>query len=163
MMVCSFHIPPGSSWGSKLKGETQEKIAEWLARQSGSLIFGIDANSPKTDHFNHEKNEWWNNKEPLLLGAEPLHKCRDAFRIWLSSRTTDELGPRSSTPLATSYYRGHGAHRTPCRYDFVFLSDDINTENIEYIFDQRLSDHALVAGSFKLGPSRVGKSRKGRR
>lgn len=49
LTVCSFHIPPGASW-EKIKTKTGDAIAEWLAAQQGSLIFGIDANGPRIDH-----------------------------------------------------------------------------------------------------------------
>jgi hypothetical protein len=47
--VCSFHIPPGATW-KMIKPQTMKAIAEWLALQSGTVVVGMDANSPKTDH-----------------------------------------------------------------------------------------------------------------
>src|SRR5262245_16264084 len=44
--VCSFHTPPGASWG-EVKPRTLKAIAQWLQRQPPPLIFGIDANCPK--------------------------------------------------------------------------------------------------------------------
>jgi exonuclease III len=58
LRMCSFHIPPGASWG-KIKPQTLRAIAEWLTKQSGYTIFGIDANTPKTDHPVFEQNQWW--------------------------------------------------------------------------------------------------------
>jgi hypothetical protein len=85
MTVCSFHIPPGASWG-EIKPQTLKAIAEWLTMKSGTIIFGIDANCPKTDHPDPQKNEWWWDDEPALLGAKPAHSLRDTLRTLLNSR-----------------------------------------------------------------------------
>ncbi|MGE0736607.1 MAG: hypothetical protein AB7P50_17820 [Alphaproteobacteria bacterium] len=148
--ICSFHIPPGVSWGV-VKPQTEKAIAEWLSEQEGSTIFGIDANAPKTDHPNAAENEWWWEDEPLLLGQKPLHQLRDAFREFVGERPDilEEIRRvRPSGPLAISHYRGRGSKRTACRYDFIFVSQDVAVDKVEYIFDQTLSDHALVVGQF---------------
>jgi hypothetical protein len=150
--ICSFHIPPGASWGI-VKPQTEKAIAEWLSAQGGNVIFGIDANTPKTDHPNAAENEWWWADEPLLLGQKPLHQLRDAFRVFLSDQPAlfDEIRRvRPSGPLAISHYRGHGSQTTPCRYDFIFFSQDVAVDKVEYIFDKTLSDHALVSGQLAL-------------
>src|SRR5215472_17378306 len=49
LTVCSFHTPPGASWG-EVKPSTLTTIAQRLQRQPPPLIFGIDANCLKTDH-----------------------------------------------------------------------------------------------------------------
>ena len=84
LTVCSFHIPPGATWGV-IKPLTMKAIAEWLALQPGSLVVGMDANSPKTDHPDPLKNEWWWKDEPALLGSTPMHGLRDAFHAYSSA------------------------------------------------------------------------------
>lgn len=155
LAVCSFHIPPGASWG-KIKPETQKAIAQWLGQHEGSLIFGIDANAPKQDHPDPEKNIWWWEDEPLLLGHAPAHPLRDAFRLFLEDRPAVFEGIRQASPkgpLAVSHFRGRGSHRTACRYDFIFVTPDIRPEQVDYVFDKTLSDHALVAGNFNVSKS----------
>src|SRR5262245_62004366 len=43
LTICSFHTPPGASWG-EVKPRTLATIARWLQLQATPLVFGIDAN-----------------------------------------------------------------------------------------------------------------------
>jgi exonuclease III len=153
LTVSCFHTPPGSTWG-KIKPQTLKTIATWLGDHDNPLVVGIDANTPKTDHPNHEMNEWWWTDEPLLLGPTPLHKLRDAFRAYLAEQPMrlDEIRTvRPAGPLAISYVRGRGARKTDCRYDFILVSNEITVREVKYIFDKTLSDHALVIGNLERG------------
>jgi endonuclease/exonuclease/phosphatase family metal-dependent hydrolase len=155
LTVCSFHIPPGASWGN-VKTQTQKAIAVWLSGKRGPVIVGIDANSPKTDTPIHDEVEFWPMDEPLLLGPKPLHRLRDAFRLFLADRPAilDEIQhARPTGPLAVSHRRGSGTERTPCRYDFILVSPQVKVDHVEYVFDESLSDHALVAGQFEVTSS----------
>jgi endonuclease/exonuclease/phosphatase family metal-dependent hydrolase len=149
VMVCSFHTPPGASWG-EVKPRTLKAIARWLQRQPSPLLFGIDANCPKTDHPDIERNEWWWEDEPLLLGGTPLHQLHDVFRVHLASNPnelTGILATRPNGPLAVSHVRGNRRKMTECRYDFIYATPDIGIENVVYVFDDTIravSDHALV-------------------
>jgi Endonuclease/Exonuclease/phosphatase family len=147
LTVCSFHIPPGATWGM-IKPQTMKAIAEWLRSQPGSLVVGMDANSPKTDHPDPLKNEWWWEDEPALLGPAPQHGLRDAFRLFLddSQDLFDAIKTsRPAGPLAISYLRGSGVKNIPCRYDVILVSTDVAVRNVEYLpLDDALSDHALV-------------------
>jgi endonuclease/exonuclease/phosphatase family metal-dependent hydrolase len=149
MTVCSFHIPPGASWG-EIKPQTLKAIAEWLTMQSGTIIFGIDANCPKTDHPGPQKNEWWWDDEPALLGANPAHSLRDTLRTLLNSRpeVLDQIrSQKPCGPLAISHYRGRGKSKTACRYDFIYVSQDLAVHDVKYLYDEAVvagSDHALV-------------------
>ncbi len=157
LTVCSFHIPPGASWG-KIKAETQHAIADWLAAKKGSLIFGIDANSPKVDHpTNPGMNVLWrrdSKDKPQLLAVPGL---RDAYRVFVKDRpviNSEIPAIPPNGPLAISHYRHRGPQRTPCRYDFIFVSNDIAVGRVDYIntFENKLSDHALVMGDFDFKP-----------
>jgi Phage integrase family len=147
LTLCSFHIPPGATWG-RIKPQTMKAIAEWLRSQPGSLVVGMDANSPKTDHPDPLKNEWWWEDEPALLGPAPQHGLRDAFRLFLddSQELFDAIKTsRPAGPLAISYLRGSGVKNIPCRYDVILVSLDVAVSNVEYLpLDGVLSDHALV-------------------
>lgn len=153
--VCSFHIPPGATWGT-IKPQTMKAIAEWLGSQSGSLVVGMDANSPKTDHPDPLKNVWWWKDEPTLLGATPLHRLRDAFRVFLGDRQDvfDAIKTsRPAGPLAISYLRGSGVKNIPCRYDVILVSSDVAVRKVEYLpLDDALSDHALVVSHLEVQP-----------
>jgi len=122
MTMCSFHTPPGASWG-KTKPQTLRAIAEWLTKQSGHTIFGIDANAPKTDHPMFDQNQWWWEDEPALLRHSPLHELRDCLRLYLAERPRmmEEIVSRRPTgPLAISHIRGNRRKMIECRYDFIY-------------------------------------------
>jgi endonuclease/exonuclease/phosphatase family metal-dependent hydrolase len=153
--VCSFHTPPGASWG-EVKPRTLKAIAQWLRRQPPPLIFGIDANCPKMDHPDIQRNEWWWEDEPLLLGAVPLHKLQDVFRVYLANNPNELagiVGARPNGPLAISYVRGSGPQTTECRYDFIYATPDVRVDKVAYVFDDTIreaSDHALVIADLVL-------------
>jgi hypothetical protein len=128
-------------------------MTRWLVEQSGSILFGIGADSPKTDRPNQRENEWGCADEPLLLGATPWHQLKDAFRTLVREQPDllDEvLNERPEGPLAISRYRGHGTQKTPCRHDFVFTSPDIMVGEMAHTLYETLSDHALVAAQLEL-------------
>ncbi|WP_105327598.1 MULTISPECIES: hypothetical protein [Pirellulaceae] len=147
--ACCFHAPPGANWGV-VKPQTLVKIAEWLSEREGSSIVGIDANCPKFEHLDITQNEWWWADEPKLLGPSPIHAMKDAFRIHLSQQPQELEGiikQRPNGPLAVSHVRGNSRKRTECRYDFVYISDDIGVKQVRYDFGNQVrasSDHALV-------------------
>ena len=147
--VCSFHIPPGANW-REVKTRALKAIARWLPLQPSPLIFGIDANCPKTDHPDIQKNEWWRDGEPLLLGGSPLHRLRDVFRAHLEHNPDERariVAARPNGPLAVSHVRGNRRTMTECRYDFIYATPDVRVERVRYMFDNMIravSDHALV-------------------
>jgi exonuclease III len=151
----SFHMPPGASWG-KIKPATMTAIARWLAEQDGRVILGIDANAPKLDHPDPAANEWWWKEEPTLLGSNPLHHLRDAFRIFLEQHPEMMrliCAERPRGPLATSHVRGRGRKRTACRYDFIYVTDHFAVEGMSYLMEEGLkagSDHALVIATMSV-------------
>lgn len=148
LTICSFHAPPGVSWGDK-KPQSHLALAHWLGEHQWPILVGMDANAPKTDHSDYKKNEWWWKEEALLLGPRPLHPLRDAFRLWLSTHPREAEHIRSNRPkgpLAVSYNRGRGMS-IPCRYDCIYLTPDIDVVQVRYLYDEALkagSDHALV-------------------
>lgn len=150
LTTCSFHTPPGASW-KELKPKSHSLFAEWLQSQNSRFVFGIDANAPKIDHPDFDQNQWWWKAEPLLLGVNAIHSLKDAYRIYLYSHPEEFeriRRERPEGPLAISYKRGNRrVNRIDSRYDFVFVTSDINVYEVVYLYDdaiQAVSDHALV-------------------
>ncbi|HEY7347289.1 MAG TPA: endonuclease/exonuclease/phosphatase family protein [Ktedonobacterales bacterium] len=156
LTACSFHAPPGVNWG-ELKPQTFRAIAAWLARQEQALIFGMDANTPEVDHPDIDQNRWWYKDEAILLGSQAPHRLKDALRVYLHTHAEEMeqiLTVRPEGPLAISYTRGKGKQLTPCRYDLISITPDIEVENIRYLYSEALragSDHALVVAGLRIG------------
>jgi len=145
----------------KTKPQTLRAIAEWLTKQSGHTIFGIDANAPKTDHPIFDQNQWWWEEEPILLGYSTLHELRDCLRLYLAERPRmmEEIVSRTPTgPLAASYKRGN-RRKIECRYDFIYISQGLDVLDVNYFYEESVqvgSDHALVTALLKIrGESHV--------
>jgi endonuclease/exonuclease/phosphatase family metal-dependent hydrolase len=155
MTVCSFHAPPGTNWG-EIKPRTLKAIGRWLARQPPPLVFGIDANAPKTDHPDISCNKWWWEEELLLLGATPLHELKDSLRLFLDANPAEfarAVRARPNGPLAVSHIRGNRLNTTECRYDFIYVTSDIQVRKVQYNFGKRIraiSDHALVIADLEV-------------
>ena len=149
IQFCSFHIPPGSSWG-KIKPLTFKILAKWLKAQETPIVLGMDANAPKSDRENIDENEWWWKDEPVFLGANPEHHLKDIFRKYLDKnpQKLQEIKKlRPEGPLAISHIRGNKRKYTPCRYDFIYATQDFEVINVKYLYDEAIeagSDHALV-------------------
>ena len=100
----------------------------------------------------------------MLLGATPIHQLQDAFRIFLKQNPDlwkQLCDKRPSGPLAISHVRGRGEKRTPCRYDFIYVSTDVRVNEVEYLYEEAIaagSDHALVIGSFDHKPRELPKT-----
>jgi len=69
LTACSFHIPPGVSWGEK-KPEQVKRIAAWLVKKKGPIVLGMDANAPETDHPDQETNKWVVEGRTAFAGCE---------------------------------------------------------------------------------------------
>lgn len=155
LTVCSFHTPPGANWG-EVKPRTLKTIARWLPLQTTPLIFGIDANCPKTDHPDIRQNEWWWPEESLLLGDPPIHSLRDVLRVYFMTHPRElarAVAARPNGPLAVSHVRGNSRKMTDCRYDFIYATPNVEVEAVSYVFDDTIkavSDHALVVADLVL-------------
>lgn len=147
LTVCSFHAPPGVTWKER-KPQSLVALARWLSYYPGSILVGMDANTPKTDHPDITQNEWWWKEEPLLLGERPLHPLRDALRSWLATHPSEAMqvcADRPQGPLAISHKRGRT--NVPCRYDCIYTTDHFIVTRIAYLYDEAIqagNDHALV-------------------
>ena len=154
LKVCSFHAPPGVSWGEK-KPQSFLALAHWFTQHPSGVLVGMDANAPKRDHPDHQQNEWWWEEEECLLGSQPLHSLKDALRVWLAANPLEAESIRRVNPdgpLAVSYDRGQ-ATSTPCRYDFIYSTTDFSVARVRYLYNEALkvgSDHALVVADLTL-------------
>lgn len=159
LTAASFHIPPGSTWGN-VKVEAFKAIAAWLGRKRSRLVFGIDANAPKSDRPDIAENTWWRDGEHLVLGERPAHRLRDVLRAYLADhprRLRKMLAERPGGPLEVSYDRGRRGKPVLCRYDFIFATPDVKIGRVRYLYEESRragSDHALVVADLELPISR---------
>jgi exonuclease III len=146
--VCAFHAPPGVNWG-KAKSEAYVALSKWMENRSGPAILGMDGNSPKVDHPDHARTEFWRESEDKVLGVDVKHRLRDSLRVFLESNPnvmSQILEKTPTGPLALSYDRGK-ASSVPCRYDFVMVSPEFQVKRVEYPYGRSIeagSDHSAV-------------------
>lgn len=160
-IACSFHAPPGVSWGISKPRQAVE-IANWLCNIKKPIWFGIDANTPEIDHPNFDKTRThWHtgdrrlNGEPgddLLIASSKIHDLNDAYRLYLNknkSALTEIMTKAPNGPLAVSHITGKrkDSPDNPRRYDAVWVSDDYDVTNVTYPYEESVasgSDHSLV-------------------
>lgn len=139
LRVCSFHARPatGGTPGRPPLGYTRQIFhrvcADWIAEHDGTALFGIDANGPYIDHPEPARWRPAMAGDATLIGPDPEHQLTDAMYRWLTSRPDELRAIRSSRPegpLAVSYVTT-GSKR-PCRYDHLYVTDDIDVEDIQY-------------------------------
>ncbi len=154
-LCCSFHAPPGVTHKEK-KPQSFVAIADWLADRSQPIVFGFDANTPKWDRPDLNKSAWHWEDEPVLVGPEPRHDLKDAFRVYLNQNPAIANAIRTlrpDGPLEVSYVRGRGQTKYLCRYDFIYVSDEFRVETVAYHYNEAVragSDHAVVMASLDL-------------
>lgn len=133
LRVASFHARPGSSGLGLVKQLFHRVCAEWVAQCPGSLIFGVDANSPRVDH--PDPTQWmpFLAGEATLIGPRPRHHLVDALTRWLDRNPQarrEVLAIRPEGPLAVSYYTPR--QDTPRRYDHLFVTPDFDVRGVTY-------------------------------
>jgi hypothetical protein len=115
--AASLALPPGVSW-KQAKPRQALLIAEWLHSLSGTVIFGIDANTPRSELHLPEATPFWESRwfyedERALLGAEHerRHGLRDVYRdAWLADPDR-RSHLRGGDPLAVSHFASRGPGR----------------------------------------------------
>jgi endonuclease/exonuclease/phosphatase family metal-dependent hydrolase len=139
LRVCSFHARPatGGRPGRPPLGYARQLFhrvcADWLAEHNGSMLFGVDANSPYVDHPDPARWQPSMAGDATLIGPQPRHRLTDALYRWLEEHPEDLERVRTERPdgpLAISYETS-GAGR-PVRYDHLFVTDDLRVETITY-------------------------------
>lgn len=148
------------NWGPTAKARFFEGLATWLSGQSSRTILGADCNSPRVDHPDVRRNEYWygsvpgDQNEHLLHDPEKApHALRDSYRTYLEENPNELariVKTRPNGPLAVSHINVSTV-RSERRYDFVYTTPDIHPVRVEYLADEAgvgakggMSDHALV-------------------
>jgi endonuclease/exonuclease/phosphatase family metal-dependent hydrolase len=121
------------------------------------MLLGLDANTPKVDHPDEARSEfWWPPHEPLVLGSPAAreHDLSDAFRRWLAANRFELeaiAAERPAGPLAVTHLRG--AKNIPCRYDQIWVSPEWTVESVRHLTEASFeagSDHALVSANLSI-------------
>lgn len=159
--AASFHQIAGSDrkWGRPAKRAVFEAIAQWAAEHERRCLFGIDANSPETDHPDVAQNRYFpvdgsfDQREYLLHDPRHApHVLEDVYRRFLREHAPEQLesirGERPSGPLAIS----HVNRGRPRRFDFIFASPDLQLSHVEYREDLRrgANEHAPIVATVEL-------------
>jgi len=150
--AASLALPPGVNWGPA-KPRQALLLARWLAERAGPVIFGIDANTPKTERADLAANTWWHADEARLLGVERRHDARDVYRDYLHA-TGALPAAGSQGPLAVSFERHGGrGRRVPCRYDAIYATPEWHVDDAAYHYNAGRtagSDHGYVTATLRL-------------
>lgn len=139
--LLNFHSLTGVSY-KKAKGSNFASIAEFLYLHKDLDFFCCDSNEPKSDSFNIDNLEFWDQKvngkgASLIFGKTKVHNLSDPVKSSLLL----------FSELPASYYTG----KTSRRYDYIFVSDRWETESFNFYYEESIkasSDHAMVAGIF---------------
>ena len=147
----SYHSLTGSGFKAG-KGVAYRTLLETLAGRERPMLLGLDANTPRVDHPDEVRSEfWWPAHEPLVLGPAGArkHDLSDAYRLWLAANPGALAAieaERPDGPLAVTHLRG--AKNAPCRYDQVWVSPEWTVESADHRTEASFeagSDHALVS------------------
>lgn len=160
LTAASLALPPGVRWG-QAKPRQALLIADWLDQTRGSVVFGIDANTPHTEQYRPDaepfwKAEWFYDDEQLLLGVagQRRHRLQDVYRdVWLADPAR-RTGLTAGQPLAVSHVapRGRG-RREVVRYDAIWATSDVGVHDVAYCWDGKGfagSDHGLVRAALSV-------------
>jgi len=158
--IASWHAPNAASEGVVTKMQGYQGIVDWLGGSSGPIVLGFDGN-----HWNRtldlELKHVPDSADPWLLenrffAANSLHRMRDAVLDHLSAHPQEyeqikELRPQG--PLAVSYIRGSKKYPVEDRFDYVFVSGEMEVRSCSYDYKGATaagSDHALVTADLHL-------------
>lgn len=151
--VCSIHSLTGTSY-NRTKVINFLTIADWLENRNKPMVIGIDANTPKSDHPDLRKSNWWYKEEPILFGADARHDLKDSYRIYLEAHPElfkDIISKNPDGPIAISYKRG--PQKIPCRYDVIYVSPEWKIRHAQYFYEESVehgSDHSIVTAKLLL-------------
>jgi endonuclease/exonuclease/phosphatase family metal-dependent hydrolase len=169
LTVCSYHAPPGVSWG-RIKADQAVGFSDWLVRHEGPVLVGADANTPEVDGIDfHDSLTHWrtgsvglhgDRGDDVLWGPAVTHDLHDVLRTFLATRP-DELkairGLRPGGPLEVSHVTGRRSSvpgsGVPRRYDSIWATRDFEVLNVAYLLEPAIaagSDHAAVVADVRL-------------
>lgn len=158
--VASWHAPNAAGEGVATKMQGYRGIVDWLGTVGGPAVLGLDGN-----HWNRsvklEPGHVPDSDDPWLLenrffGANKPHKMRDAFLDHLRGhpREYQEFKERRPQgPLAVSYVRGSKQNSIEDRFDYVFVSEEIEVAECSYNYQGATaagSDHGIVTAELRL-------------
>ncbi|KZE36314.1 hypothetical protein AV656_14285 [Bhargavaea cecembensis] len=162
MLKClCFHSLTGVGY-KKAKTAQFIGVAEYLHQYRGQpFICCFDANEPEIDHVEMQKMKYFNQAgdqgkgAEMILGPKPVHRMKDAYRIWLDMhpKLLADLKQKQADldssqlrylPLAVSHLV---SRKYPKRYDYIFVSDHFKVIHAEYRLEEAIragGDHAMV-------------------
>lgn len=158
--VASWHAPNAAGEGVKVKMQGYQAITDWLQGLAGPVILGFDSNhwSVSTDlespDVENKDSSFY--LEKSFFGASPPHQLRDALidYFWQDNAAYQRaIRERPNGPLAVSYIRGSSSNPTEDRFDYIFVSDDIEVSYCRYDYEgakNARSDHGIVIADVKL-------------
>ena len=168
--LVTYHSPNAADYHER-KAEQAVRLARWLKSVDGPVILGGDFNTPGDDppDFTKVRVGWPTGKkelagqpgEDVLVGAEPDHDLKDAYRTYLRHHPklwNQIKKDQPEGPLKVSHYTDR--KRTGgYRYDAIWLSDHFKVQHVEYVEGSLDvgTDHALVPVTAKLKPRSKGK------
>jgi exonuclease III len=152
--IVSWHAPNAAGERIGPKMQAYEAITDWLEERTGLIILGFDGN-----HWNlnvdlappdsaGESNEWY--QESSFFSATPRHRLQDALLAYYRRDVkayNEALVFRPNGPLAVSYQRGSSRNPVLDRFDYVFVSPEIDVDLCYYDSERGLSarsDHGIV-------------------
>lgn len=139
--VSSFHSITGVSF--KMGKAVQFRSFAECIRDFKPDIVTMDANEPKTDHFEIAGMDYFDQgddgKGARLFFNQLNNNLRDAY---VDNYDTDQY--KKGSPLAVSHVLPNGAER---RYDFIFANREYMVSECIYHYEESCeanSDHALI-------------------
>lgn len=142
-------------------------VAEYLHQYRGQpFICCFDANEPEIDHVEMQKMKYFNQDgdqgrgAEMILGPKPVHRMKDAYRIWLDmhpelladlkqKQADMDSSQLRYLPLAVSHLV---SGKYPKRYDYIFVSEHFRVIHAEYRLEEAIragSDHAMVVADLE--------------
>ncbi len=158
--VASWHAPNAAGEGVLTKMQGYRGIGDWLGTVTGPILLGFDGNHcnlsvdldpqpvPASD------DPWL--LENLFFGSNKLHRLRDALLDHLRQDEAEyeEIRKRRPQgPLAVSYVRGSRENPIEDRFDYVFVSEEIEVAGCSYDYQGATaagSDHGIVTAELRL-------------
>lgn len=154
--IVTFHAVTGSGF---LYGKAVQyrSMAECIKEFKPDFV-SMDANEPKVDALDIEEMEFFSQgpgDEGDKNGARIFF--RELIKLGLDdSYKKVKTGNTNTQPLKVSHVikDAKGNAKRECRYDFIFLTDCVKVQTVDYLYDEStrpgLSDHAMVVANVEM-------------